>query len=143
MSRCPSAAATGKPACIEPATGKRLAACVDHAQSAPVCRPFTASPSPTCFRHRHIPQLISGVHSSIDCTELNHGHRISKYFFVVSSLFPSPYPSAVIKAWFLDRQPSCLFRTHSVDILRRRMKQYLHSHRIPSYDKSSVKSMVI
>jgi len=37
LSRCPSAVAAAKPACIEPAAGNRLAdtaACVDHAQPA-------------------------------------------------------------------------------------------------------------
>jgi len=44
----------GKPACIEPAAGERLAAFVDHAQPAPVYRPFRASPSPTGpARHWH------------------------------------------------------------------------------------------
>jgi len=40
----------------------RQAARVDHAQSAPVCRPFRASPSATRYRyhHRHIPELTSG-----------------------------------------------------------------------------------
>ena len=54
-SRCPSAVAAAKPACTEPAAGNRLAdtvACVGHAH----------------FRHRHIPELILGVHSSIDDT---------------------------------------------------------------------------
>jgi len=37
----------GKPACIEPAAGNRLAEFVDHAQPAPVCRPFRASLSAT------------------------------------------------------------------------------------------------
>jgi len=50
LSRCPSAVAAAKTARIEPAAGNRLAdtvACVDHAH----------------FRHRHLPELISGVYS--------------------------------------------------------------------------------
>ena len=51
LPRCPSAVAAAKPTCIELAVGNSLAdtvACVDHAH----------------FRHRHIPELISDVHSS-------------------------------------------------------------------------------
>jgi len=58
----PSAVAAGKPACIEPASGNKLAACVDHAQSA---RVQAAGLSATRFRHRHrhIPELTSGFNS--------------------------------------------------------------------------------
>ena len=61
LSRCLSAVAAAKPACIDPAAS--LIACVDHAEPVThgICIPADGS---VCCRHGHISELISGVHSS-------------------------------------------------------------------------------